>query len=69
MGKWTCIESFFLFVCFVLFCFVFGANPICVVWKSAVQFTGQQAMGAHTLTNTSQIHQQPSSVESGQQQQ
>ena len=29
-GKWTCLERFF------------GATPICVVWKSAVQFTGQQ---------------------------
>jgi hypothetical protein len=25
---WTCLERFF------------GATPICVVWKSAVQFTG-----------------------------
>jgi hypothetical protein len=29
-GKWTGLERFF------------GATPICVVWKSAVQFTGQQ---------------------------
>ena len=28
MGKWTCLEKFF------------GANPICVVRNSAVQFTG-----------------------------
>jgi hypothetical protein len=27
-GKWTCLEKFF------------RAAPICVVWKSAVQFTG-----------------------------
>jgi hypothetical protein len=27
-GKWSCLESFF------------GANPISVVWKAAVQFTG-----------------------------
>ena len=27
-GKWTCLERFF------------GTTPICVVWKSAVQFTG-----------------------------
>jgi hypothetical protein len=27
-GKWTCLERFF------------GATPICVVWKLAVQFTG-----------------------------
>jgi hypothetical protein len=27
-GKWTYLEKFF------------GATPICVVWKSAVQFTG-----------------------------
>ena len=26
-GKWTCLERFF------------GAMPVCVVWKSAVQFT------------------------------
>lgn len=28
-GKWTCLGR------------VFGANPVCVVWKPAVQFTGQ----------------------------
>jgi hypothetical protein len=27
-GKWTCLERFF------------GAVPVCVVWKLAVQFTG-----------------------------
>jgi hypothetical protein len=27
-GKWTCLERFF------------GATPVCVVWESAVQFTG-----------------------------
>jgi hypothetical protein len=42
----------------------FGATPVCVVWKSAVQFTGQQ-LQFDPLTNTSQIHQQFSSVESG----
>ena len=51
-GKWTCLERFF------------GATPICVVWKSAVQFTGQHRQ-LDPLANTSQIHQQSSSVESG----
>lgn len=32
--------------------------PICVVWKSAVQFSGrQQQLGP--LTNTSQMHHSP----------
>ena len=39
-----------------------GETPICVVWKSAVQLTGQQQQ-LDPLANTSQIHQQPSSVE------
>jgi hypothetical protein len=34
--KWTCLERFF------------GASSICVVWKSAVQFTGQQAVAAQS---------------------
>jgi hypothetical protein len=29
-GKWTCLERFF------------RAIPVCIVWKSEVQFTGQQ---------------------------
>jgi hypothetical protein len=28
LGKWTCLER------------LFGATPVWVVWKSAVQFTG-----------------------------
>jgi hypothetical protein len=51
--KWTCLERFF------------GAAPICVVWKSAVQSTGQQRQ-LSPLANTSQIDQQSSSVESPQ---
>jgi hypothetical protein len=43
-----------------------GATPVCVVWKSAVQFTGQQQQ-PDPLINTSRIHQQSSSVESGEQ--
>jgi hypothetical protein len=42
-GKWTCLERFF------------GANPVCAVWKSAVQFIGQQWQ-LHPLANTSWIH-------------
>jgi hypothetical protein len=53
-GVWTCLERFF------------GATPVCVVWKSAVQFTGQQRQ-LDPPTNISQIHQQSSSVESGEQ--
>jgi hypothetical protein len=40
--KWTCLERFF------------GAAAICVAWKSAVQFTGQQQQ-LSLLTNISQI--------------
>ena len=36
-GKWTCLERFF------------GITPICVVWKSEVQFTGQQAAAARSI--------------------
>jgi hypothetical protein len=32
--KWNCLERFF------------RATSVCVVWKSAVQFTGQQAVAA-----------------------
>jgi hypothetical protein len=49
-GTWTCLERFF------------GATPVCVVWKLAVQFTGQQWQ-LNLLTNTSQIHWQSSSVD------
>jgi hypothetical protein len=35
-GKRTCLERFF------------GATPVCVVWKSAVQLTGQQAAAARS---------------------
>jgi hypothetical protein len=42
-GKWTCLERFF------------GATPFCVVWKTAVQFTGRQQQ-LDPLANTSQIH-------------
>jgi hypothetical protein len=48
--KWTCFERFF------------GAAPICVVWKSAVQFTGQQWQ-LSPLANTLGIHQQAGRVE------
>ena len=51
-GKWTCLERFF------------GATPVCVVWKSAVQFTGQQQQ-LDPFANTSWIHQQSGLVESG----
>jgi hypothetical protein len=51
-GKWTRLERFF------------GANPICVVRKSVVQFTDYQGQ-LHPLANTSRIYQQSSSVESG----
>jgi hypothetical protein len=37
----------------------FGANPICVVRKLAVQFIHQQGQ-LDTLAKTSQIYQQPS---------
>jgi hypothetical protein len=37
----------------------FGATLVCVVWKSAVQFTGQQWQ-LDPLTNTSWIYQQSS---------
>jgi hypothetical protein len=43
-GKWTCLETFF------------GTTPICIVWKSTVQFTGQQQQ-LDPLANTAQIHQ------------
>jgi hypothetical protein len=33
-GRWICLER------------IFGATPICVVWKSTVQFTGQQVVAA-----------------------
>ena len=52
--EWTCLERFL------------GATPICVVRKSAVRFTGQQWQ-LDPLANTSQIHQQSSWVEMGQQ--
>jgi hypothetical protein len=39
-GKWTCLER------------SFGATPVWVVWKSAVQFTGQQRQ-FDPLANTS----------------
>jgi hypothetical protein len=51
--KWTCLERFF------------GATLICVVWKSAVQFTGQQQQQLDPLENTSWIHWQFSLVELG----
>jgi hypothetical protein len=41
-GKWTCSERFF------------GATPVCVVRKSAVQFPGQQWQ-LDPLTDTSRI--------------
>jgi hypothetical protein len=44
-GKWTCLERFF------------GATPVCAVWKSTVQFTGQQWQ-LDPFVNTLQIHQQ-----------
>jgi hypothetical protein len=47
MGEWNCLERFF------------GATPICVVWKSIVQFTGQQTQ-LHLFPNTSQIYRQSS---------
>jgi hypothetical protein len=43
---------------------VFGAMPICVVRKVAVQFTGQWWQ-LDPLTNTSWIHEQSNSVVSG----
>jgi hypothetical protein len=43
-GEWTCLERFF------------GATPVYVVWKSAVQFTGQQKQ-LSPLINPSWIHQ------------
>ena len=33
-GKWTCLERFF------------GATSFCVVWKSAVEFTGLAGSGS-----------------------
>jgi hypothetical protein len=44
-----------------LFRKVLGATPIRVVWKLAVQFAGHQRK-LDPLANTSQIHQQSSSV-------
>jgi hypothetical protein len=41
-----------------------GETPICVVWKSAVQLTGQQQQ-LDPLADTSQIDQKSSSIESG----
>jgi hypothetical protein len=41
-GKWACLERFL------------GETPICVVRKSAVEFTGQQRQ-LDPVTNTSQI--------------
>jgi len=55
-GKWTYLERFF------------GATAICVIWKLAVQFTGQQQQ-LDLLANISWIYQQSSSVELGKQQQ
>jgi hypothetical protein len=46
-GLWICLERFF------------GANPICIARKTAIQFTGQQQQ-LDSLANTSQIHQQSS---------
>jgi hypothetical protein len=40
----------------------FGANPICVVRKSAIQFTTQQKQ-LDSLSNTSEIYQQSGFVE------
>jgi hypothetical protein len=50
--KWTCLERFF------------GEPSICIVWKSAVQFTGHQQQ-LDSLVNTSQIYQQSSLIELG----
>jgi hypothetical protein len=47
--EWAYLERFF------------GATPVCVVWKSTVQFTGQQL---DPLANISWINQQSSSVQS-----
>jgi hypothetical protein len=44
-GKWTCLERFF------------GATPVCVVWKLAFQFIGQQQQ-LDPLANILEIHQQ-----------
>jgi hypothetical protein len=41
-GEWTCLERFFV------------ATPVCVVWKSAVQFTGQQRQ-LHPLTSKHEL--------------
>ena len=51
-GKWTCLERFF------------GATLICVVWKSAVQFTGQQQQ-LNPLANTSHTPADTPAVELG----
>jgi hypothetical protein len=51
LGKWTCLERFF------------GATPTCVVWKFSVQFTGYRQRKLDSLTNTSQMYQQSSSVD------
>jgi hypothetical protein len=47
--KWTCLERFIV------------ATPICVVWKSAISRQWQ----LDPFTNTSQIYQNSSLVESG----
>ena len=41
-GKWTCLERFF------------GAAPVCVVWKSAIQFT-RHHWELDPLANSSRI--------------
>ena len=56
MGKWTYLERFF------------EATPVCVVWKSVVQFSGY-SWQLDPLANTSHLHKQSSLVEFGQQSQ
>jgi hypothetical protein len=42
-----------------------NSTSINVVWELAVQFTGLQVAELNSLSNSSQVHQQSSSVESG----
>ena len=52
-GKWTCLER------------IFGATPICVVRKSADQFTGVSSGSLIYSQTLHRIHQQSSLVVSG----